>query len=128
MPPPKARPPRIQLQDPWPSIDCGRYPVKRSAGDTVDVWADIFRDGHEQLGAAVRYLAPGAADWVEAPMRHFDSDRWTGSFVVTELGRWQFVVAAWGDRIASWRGGGRAQWEAAQEDPSGEVAQGAPLP
>ena len=32
-------------------LDCGRYPVKRTLGDRVDVWADIFRDGHEMLGA-----------------------------------------------------------------------------
>src|SRR5205814_62756 len=56
-----------------------------------------------------------------------DSDRWTGSFVVTELGRWQFVVAAWVDRIASWRDEVRRKWEAAQEDLSSELAEGAAL-
>ena len=59
---PKNRPPRIQIEDVWPEIDCGRYPVKRSLGDEVEVWATIFRDGHELLGAAVLYRAPGVGD------------------------------------------------------------------
>jgi starch synthase (maltosyl-transferring) len=127
MPVPKTRPPRIQLQDPWPSVDCGRYPVKRSIGDTVEIWCDIFRDGHEQLGAAIRHLAPGAREWVETPMRHVDSDRWRGSFVVDELGRWQFTVEAWVDRFASWRDELRRKSAAGQEDLSSELAEGAAL-
>ena len=59
---PQNRPPRIQIEDVWPEIDCGRYPVKRSLGDEVEVWATIFRDGHEVLGAAVLYRAPGSSD------------------------------------------------------------------
>ncbi len=127
MPLPKTKPPRIQIQDPWPSIDCGRYPVKRTLGDVVEVWADIFRDGHEQLGAAVRYRAPGAKEWREAPMRHVDSDRWTGSFVVDELGRWTFAVSAWVDRFASWREELRRKVQGGQKDLASELAEGAAL-
>ncbi|MBV8479515.1 MAG: DUF3416 domain-containing protein, partial [Actinobacteria bacterium] len=36
-----------------PQVDCGRFPVKRIAGERVDVAARIFRDGHDVLGAAV---------------------------------------------------------------------------
>ena len=46
-------------QYPAPVVDCGRYPAKRTVGDTVAVSADIFRDGHEMLRAVVRYKAPG---------------------------------------------------------------------
>jgi starch synthase (maltosyl-transferring) len=124
---PKTKSPRIQIEDPWPSIDCGRYPVKRTLGDTVEVWADIFRDGHEQLGAAVQYRAPGAKEWREAPMRHVDSDRWSGSFVVDELGRWTFTISAWVDRFASWRDELRRKVEGGQKDLASELAEGAAL-
>src|SRR5438105_3058629 len=127
MPIPKTRPPRIQIQDPWPAIDCGRYPAKRSVGETVEVWADVFRDGHEQLGVAVRYRGPRAREWLEAPMRHVESDRWTGSFPVDELGRWQFTVEAWVDRFATWREEVRRKAQAGQEDLSSELAEGATL-
>ena len=44
-------PDRILIRDIWPELDCGRFPVKRTIGATVEVWADVIRDGHEQLGA-----------------------------------------------------------------------------
>ncbi len=127
MPPPQTRPPRIQIEDVWPQLDCGRYPVKRSAGEEVEVWATIFRDGHETLGAAVLYRSPGSPEWREAPMRHVEADRWTGSFPVDECGRWQFTVQAWVDRFESWRSEVRRKVEAGQADLAGELAEGAVL-
>ena len=62
-------PPRIQIQAVRPQIDCGRYPVKRTVGDSVAVSARIFRDGHDVLGAAVRYKPPGAARWLRGAAR-----------------------------------------------------------
>src|SRR2546423_4484666 len=54
-------PARIQIQRVTPQVDCGRYPVKRTVGDRIDVTARIFRDGHDLLGAAIRYKPAGAA-------------------------------------------------------------------
>ena len=48
MPLPQTRTQRIQIEDVWPQLDCGRYPVKRSVGDEVEVWATIFRDGRRE--------------------------------------------------------------------------------
>ena len=70
MPLPKTndQPARIQIQRVTPQIDGGKYAVKRTVGDRVDVSARIFRDGHEILGAAVRYKPPGATRWQESPL------------------------------------------------------------
>src|SRR4029453_15172838 len=105
MPLPKKRPPRIQIEDVWPQIDCGRYPVKRSAGDEVEGWATIFRDSNELLGASVLSAGPGSTQREEVPMRKVEDqpDRWTGSFHVDRCGRWEFTVQAWVDRFESWR-------------------------
>jgi starch synthase (maltosyl-transferring) len=128
MPLPKTKPPRIQIEDVWPQIDCGRYPVKRSVGDDVEVWATIFRDGHEVLGASVLYRAPGSADWREAPMRvDVEPDRWTGTFPVDTCGRWELTVQAWVDRFASWRDELRRKVEAGQNDLTSELEEGALL-
>ena len=51
----KQTPPRIQIQDVRPQVDCGRYPVKATQGETVPVSATIFKDGHDILRAVVRY-------------------------------------------------------------------------
>ena len=59
----KAKPPsRIRIAYPSPTVDCGRWPVKRTVADTVHVSADIFRDGHEVLRAgASRGRGAGAS-------------------------------------------------------------------
>jgi starch synthase (maltosyl-transferring) len=127
MPLPQTRTPRIQIEDVWPQLDCGRYPVKRSVGDGVEVWATIFRDSHEVLGAAVLFRPPGATDWREAPMRDDGADRWTGSFTVDACGRWAFTVQAWVDRFESWRDELRRKVEAGQTDLASELEEGAAL-
>src|SRR6266566_4998282 len=128
MPAPRSPepPPRIQILNLWPQIDCGRFPVKRTVGDRVDVWADVFRDGHEALGLAIRFKAPGGK-WQEAPMLPLGNDRWSGSFEVDRCGRWAFRVTAWHDRVASWQDEMRRKVEAGQEDLESELAEGALL-
>jgi starch synthase (maltosyl-transferring) len=128
MPAPRSPepPPRIQILSLWPQIDCGRFPVKRTVGDRVDVWADVFRDGHEALGVAIRFKPPGGK-WQEAPMLPLGNDRWSGSFEVDRCGRWAFRVTAWHDRVASWQDEMRRKVEAGQEDLASELAEGALL-
>ena len=85
----KTPPPRIRIENPWPMIDCGRWPAKRVISDTVEVSADVWRDGHDLLRADVRYKAPGDRQWQRAPMHrvdaHEDGDRWAA--VLTETTR-----------------------------------------
>src|SRR3712207_3304915 len=106
-PPPKQAPARIRIENPWPIIDCGRFPIKRVTGDVVEVSADIWRDGHEILRAELRFRGPGQRGWQRAEMRrvdaHEDGDRWAGVFQVTDIGRWQYTIEAWTDVFATWR-------------------------
>jgi starch synthase (maltosyl-transferring) len=129
MPPPRTKEPprRIQIQDVTPQIDCGRYPVKATVGDRVDVSATIFRDGHDTLGAAVRYRGPGGRRWREAPLEPLGNDRWAGGFPVDACGRWRFTVEAWVDRLASWRHEVSRKADAHREDLAGELSEGAVL-
>jgi starch synthase (maltosyl-transferring) len=118
---------RIQIQRVWPMLDCGDYPAKRSLGDEVDVWADVFVDGHDVLRAVVRYRPPGARRFLETPMEPIGSDRWHGSFVASELGRWQYTITAWIDRWASWQWELNRKLEAGQKDLASELLEGAAL-
>jgi starch synthase (maltosyl-transferring) len=129
MPLPKAEkpPPRIQIQGVTPQIDCGRHPVKRTEGDRVEVAARIFRDGHETLGAAVRYKPAAATRWREAPLEPLGNDEFRGSFVVDACGTWCFRVEAWVDRIASFQDELRRKRDACQADLEGELSEGALL-
>jgi len=120
-------PARIQIQRVTPQVDCGRYAVKRTEGDRVDVTARVFRDGHELLGAAVRYKPAGATRWVEAPLASLGNDEWAGSFTVDRCGTWCYRIEAWVDRIASYQNELRRKVEAGQKDLAGELAEGAVL-
>src|SRR6266550_2895661 len=46
---------RVVIEAVMPEVDGGRFPAKRTVGETVTVEADIFADGHDALGALLRY-------------------------------------------------------------------------
>jgi starch synthase (maltosyl-transferring) len=124
---PKTTPARIQIQEVAPQVDCGRYPVKRVAGDEVEVTARIFRDGHETLGAAVRHRGPDATRWSETPLEPLGNDLWAGSFEVDRPGLWSFRIEAWVDRVASFQDELRRKLAARQTDLASELSEGAVL-
>ena len=86
-----------------PQVDGGRFPIKRSVGETVVVEADAFADGHDIVVVRLRHRRSGSAGWVEAPMEPLGNDRWRGEFRVEHVGRAAYTVVAWTDRFASWR-------------------------
>jgi starch synthase (maltosyl-transferring) len=120
---PSKRPPRIQIQNVHPQVDCGRYPVKATTGDRIDVAADIFKDGHDVLRAVVRYRPVGARKWSERPLEPQGNDHWAGAFEVGELGRWQFTIEAWVDRGSTLLDELDRKLAAEQVDLTGETAE-----
>jgi starch synthase (maltosyl-transferring) len=92
---------RIQIEKVYPQLDGGRYPVKRIEGETFEVWADVFRDGHDKLRAVVKYRCEHGP-WRETPLVFFDNDRWVGRFRLDQAGLWRYTIEAWTDRFESW--------------------------
>ncbi len=127
----QAPPSRIRIEHGAPTVDGGRWPAKATVGDTVAVSADIFRDGHERLRAAVRYAGPGNEDHGEAPLHpvdaHHQGVRWEGSFAVDRPGRWWWTIVAWVDAFAGWRDEGARKLAAGEVDLRGEASEGALL-
>src|SRR6516225_3470516 len=78
-----------------PSVDDGRFPAKRVVGDDCVVEADIFRDGHEVIRAAVKWRRKADAIFDEAPMMPVGNDRWRGQFPLRENTRYLFTIEAW---------------------------------
>ncbi|TMJ67862.1 MAG: DUF3416 domain-containing protein [Alphaproteobacteria bacterium] len=93
---------RIQIEEVYPELDGGRYPVKRIVGKLFEVWADLFRDAHDKLRAVVKYRREDEA-WREAPLVFFDNDRWAGRFRLDAVGLWRYTIEAWTDHFESWR-------------------------
>jgi starch synthase (maltosyl-transferring) len=44
---------RVIIESVQPQVDGGKFPVKRTVGERVDVTAHIFGDGHDHLRAQV---------------------------------------------------------------------------
>src|SRR5579872_1303942 len=91
-----------------PEIDGGRYPAKRVVGDLLEVQADIFREGHDQIAAVLAYrqisgVASTDTEWHEVPMHQLVNDRWSGQFLLTSLGTCCYRIEAWNDRFGTWR-------------------------
>ena len=94
---------RVIIEGVTPEIDGGRFPIKRTVGETVVVEADVFTDGHDSLSCVLQYRKAGDDAWQEIPMRFLVNDRWRGEFPVLELGRYEYTVMAWVDAFKSWR-------------------------
>jgi starch synthase (maltosyl-transferring) len=116
--------PRIRVERVRPQLDCGRFPVRRTVGDRVQVSATVIRDGHDILGACVLYREPGKRRFESAPLQLLGNDVFAGAFEVTSCGRWEYAVEAWSDRAATWRDELRRKVEAGQEDLASELAEG----
>ena len=95
--------PRFLVEDIYPSVDGGRHPIKRIAGEVIEVWADLLREGHDQLGAELLWRRESEADWHREPMLLAGNDRWQGRFTPPQPGRYLFAVESWTDRFATWR-------------------------
>jgi len=96
---------RIPILDVQPVLECGRRPAKAVAGETFEVSATIFREGHEMLGAGVVLRTPTGERQPLVGMAEAmpGTDRYAAQVTVGCEGRWQFQVEAWGDAIAHWR-------------------------
>ena len=94
----------VVIEDVYPELDCGRYPVKREVGDRLEVWADVFKEGHDVISAVLKYRDKGADRWSETPMVLHENDRWTGSFPLVENTRYEYTIEAWFDEFETWRG------------------------
>jgi starch synthase (maltosyl-transferring) len=122
-----AHTPRLIIERVTPALDAGRYPIKRLVGDEVRVEADIFKDGHDLISARLLYRHADESAWREAPFEYsFDPDRWSSSFRVDRVGRWQYTVEAWPALYRTWIGDLKKRLDVGQ-DVTAELAEGAAL-
>ncbi len=85
-----------------PSVDGGRFAVKRIAGDLIEVEADCFTDGHDVPRVMLLWRPAQSRDWLEVPMQAQGNDLWSAEFRVPTPGRYFYTVVAWVDRFESW--------------------------
>jgi starch synthase (maltosyl-transferring) len=119
--------PSAVIENIRPLIDGGRYPVKRIVEDDLAVEADVFKDGHDVVAAALKWRLVGEPRWHETAMSLVDNDRWRGICSLNEIGVYEYTVEAWTDSFRSWRDEFTKKFEAGISDLTAEALEGAAL-
>ncbi|MGC9372010.1 MAG: alpha-1,4-glucan--maltose-1-phosphate maltosyltransferase [Thermovirgaceae bacterium] len=95
---------RVVIENITPSIDNGRFPIRRIPGEIVSVEADVFADGHDEIRATL-LVHRGHRDtpphWEEYPMTPVGNDRWRACFTITDMRRHRYAVRGAIDRFAT---------------------------
>ncbi|MEH0472946.1 alpha-1,4-glucan--maltose-1-phosphate maltosyltransferase [Streptomyces sp. B21-097] len=96
---------RIPVLDVRPLVQQGRRPAKAVVGETFEISATVFREGHDAVAANVVLRDPDGAPGPWTPMRELapGTDRWGADVTPDATGRWTYTVEAWGDPVATWR-------------------------
>ncbi|MEU6609655.1 maltotransferase domain-containing protein, partial [Streptomyces shenzhenensis] len=112
-PPSRERPPaggdtvvgRIPVLDVRPVVQRGRRPAKAVVGETFQVSATVFREGHDAVAANVVLCDPEGRPGPWTPMRELapGTDRWGADVTPDAMGHWTYHVEAWGDPVTTWR-------------------------
>ena len=86
--------PSIIIQNISPDIDDGCFAVKCVAGESFLVEADIFKDGHDVLEAALLFKKKNDSQWSQVPMRLIENDRWQAFFIPKDNTRYLYTIEA----------------------------------
>jgi len=96
---------RIPVLDVRPVVRHGRSPAKAVTGESFEISATVFREGHDAVAANVVLKDPEGRPGPWTPMRELapGTDRWGATVTAGEPGHWTYTVQAWGDPITTWR-------------------------
>jgi len=96
---------RVPILNVQPAVDGGKRPAKAVTGESFEVSATIFGEGHDRLGAAVVLVGPDGSRQPPVMMAELapGTDRLGAEVTVTAEGQWHFYVLAWRDPVAQWR-------------------------
>jgi starch synthase (maltosyl-transferring) len=119
--------PTAVIENLQPLLDGGRYPVKRTVGEELVVEADVFKDGHDIVAAALKWRELGETGWHETPMTQIENDRWRGACTVYRNATYEYTVEAWTDLFRGWQHEFVAKFEGGIADLKSEALEGAAL-
>ncbi|MFC8814684.1 alpha-1,4-glucan--maltose-1-phosphate maltosyltransferase [Streptomyces olivaceus] len=96
---------RIPVRDVHPVVENGRRPAKAVTGESFEVSATVFREGHDAVAANVVLKDPEGRPGPWTPMRELapGTDRWGAEVTPDAPGHWTYRVEAWSDPVSTWR-------------------------
>lgn len=77
--------------------------MKRVAGESLTISADILKEGHDVTAAVLKWRPQGQDSWFETPMIPSENDRWTATCLFTENRPYDLTIEAWQDEFGTWR-------------------------
>ncbi|MFD8615238.1 maltotransferase domain-containing protein, partial [Streptomyces sp. NPDC059631] len=79
---------RIPVRDVRPAVESGRRPAKAVVGETFQVTATVFGEGHDAVAANVVLCDPAGRPGPWTPMRELapGTDRWGAEVTPTATG------------------------------------------
>ncbi|MHB8562715.1 MAG: alpha-1,4-glucan--maltose-1-phosphate maltosyltransferase [Acidiferrobacteraceae bacterium] len=86
-----------------PTVDGGRFAVRRAEGEVMVVEADVFADGHDEVSCRLLHRHETELHWQEERMTPLGNDRWRAVFSVMRLGRHYYTIVAGVDHFGTWR-------------------------
>ena len=106
---------RVVIENVTPQVDGGLFAIKRTVGDVLDVEADVFTDGHDEVRVVLQWRESGSADWTEIEMEALGNDLWRGALPLEHEGRVEYSIAGWVDHFRTWRHDLRKRVDARQD-------------
>ncbi|MGA5449294.1 maltotransferase domain-containing protein, partial [Streptomyces umbrinus] len=96
---------RVPVVDVRPAVDRGTRPAKAVPGETFQVTATVFGEGHDAVAANVVLRDPQGRTGPWTPMRELapGTDRWGAEVTPGSVGDWVYWVEAWSDPVTTWR-------------------------
>src|SRR5207302_9556645 len=119
--------PSAVIENLEPLIDGARYPIKRVIGEDLMVEADIFKEGHDVVAAALKWRMVGESRWHETPMKLIDNGRWRGACTFYENAIYEYTVEAWIDVFTGWQHEFSTKFKAGVTPLRSEALEGAAL-
>ncbi|MEO0059674.1 MAG: hypothetical protein RLZZ312_1321 [Bacteroidota bacterium] len=96
---------RIIIENVTPQLDGGIFPIKRIVGQSVNVTADVFPDGHDILECSVIFKHESDKKWQEVRMNPTENDGFVANFQVEKQGFYNYFVEGWVDYALNWQHG-----------------------
>ncbi|MFN5628960.1 MAG: maltotransferase domain-containing protein [Bacteroidota bacterium] len=93
---------RALIEFVFPTVNEGKFYLKKVVGDKIEIKSHIFGDGHDEINARILYKFGKQKTWRNSPLFHKSNDEWEGRFLVEEIGSYFFTVEAWVDHPLDW--------------------------
>lgn len=94
---------RVRIEAVTPSVEGGRFPVRRIPDEPLEVMARVFADGHEPLSVLLEFRDGDEGAWSALPMVLRDNDLWVAVCRFSRVGTGSFRIRGWVDELATWQ-------------------------